>query len=43
MGNNSESATLYPNRVRWSGINDETNWVTSKKLQSDWLPSAIGK
>jgi hypothetical protein len=30
-----DGGTVYPNRVRWSGINDETNWVTSKKLQSD--------
>jgi hypothetical protein len=36
MGNNKEGGTQYPNRVRWSGINDETNWVTSKKLQSDY-------
>ena len=35
MANQDEGGTVYPNRVRWSGINDETNWVTSKKLQSD--------
>lgn len=36
MGNNSESGTVYPTRVRWSGINDETNWTTSKVKQSDY-------
>lgn len=35
-GNNSEGGTVYPNRVRWSGINDETNWATNKKKQSDY-------
>ncbi len=51
MGNIKEGGTVYPNRVRWSGINDETNWVTSKKLQSDyqdlfgeggWVQKVIG-
>lgn len=31
-----ESATLYPNRIRWSGVNDETEWTTSPAKQSDY-------
>ena len=36
MGNLDESGTVYPYRLRWSGINDETNWVTSKLKMSDY-------
>jgi hypothetical protein len=32
----TESATLYPNRVRWSGINDETTWGSSQVTQADF-------
>lgn len=35
LGNLYESADTYPYRVRWSGQNDETNWVTDVLLQSD--------
>ena len=52
MANQDEGGTVFPNRVRWSGINDETNWVTSKKLQSDhqdlfgeggWIQKIVGR
>ena len=51
MGNLYESATKYPSRVRWSGVNDETNWVTNKAKQSDyqdipgkggWIQKVVG-
>ena len=32
----TESSTVYPARVRWSGINDETTWGTSQTAQSDY-------
>lgn len=32
----TESSTLYPTRVRWSGINDETAWGTSQVTQADY-------
>ena len=32
----TESATVYPARVRWSGINDETTWATSQVTQADF-------
>jgi hypothetical protein len=30
-----ESGTTYPTRVRWSDINDETNWTPSATSQAD--------
>lgn len=32
----TESSTLYPSRVRWSGINDETTWGSSQVTQADF-------
>jgi hypothetical protein len=32
----TESSTLYPSRVRWSGINDETAWGSSQVTQADF-------
>jgi hypothetical protein len=32
----SESSTLYPSRVRWSGINDETTWTADQVTQADY-------
>lgn len=32
----TESSTVYPTRVRWSGINDETAWGTSQVTQADY-------
>ena len=32
----TESSTVYPARVRWSGINDETTWGTSQVTQADF-------
>jgi hypothetical protein len=32
----TESSTVYPSRVRWSGINDETAWGTSQVTQADF-------
>jgi len=36
MGNLYESATRYPSRIRWCGINDETEWTTNPAAQSDY-------
>lgn len=36
MANLNESGTIRPTRVRWSGINDETQWTTDKGKQSDF-------
>lgn len=36
VGNTLESATRYSNRVRWSGINDETEWTYSQTTQADY-------
>lgn len=36
LGNLYESAANYPARVRWSGVNDETNWSTDPSAQSDY-------
>lgn len=36
LGNLYESATNYPARVRWCGVNDETNWATDPSAQSDY-------
>jgi len=36
MGNNNESGTVHNQRIRWSGINDETNWATDRVKQSDY-------
>lgn len=32
----TESGVLYPTRVRWSGINDETTWGSSQVTQADY-------
>jgi hypothetical protein len=32
----TESTTVYPSRVRWSGINDETAWGSSQVTQADF-------
>lgn len=32
----TESSTVYPARVRWSGINDETAWGSSQITQADY-------
>jgi hypothetical protein len=32
----TESSTVYANRVRWSGINDETEWGSSQVTQADY-------
>ena len=36
VGNTLEGATRYGNRVRWSGINDETEWTYSQTTQADY-------
>jgi hypothetical protein len=38
----TESSTLYPTRVRWSGINDETEWGSSQVTQADFQDIADG-
>jgi hypothetical protein len=35
-GFTTESSTLYPNRVRWSGLNAETSWGSSQVTQADF-------
>jgi len=42
MANIYESATLYPSRVRWSGVNDETIWTTNKQAQADYQDVPTG-
>lgn len=32
----SESSSIYPSRVRWSDINDETDWVSGAASQADY-------
>jgi hypothetical protein len=32
----NESSTVYPARVRWSGINSETSWGSSQTTQADY-------
>jgi hypothetical protein len=32
----TESSTVYPARVRWSDLNDETNWTSSATSQADY-------
>lgn len=32
----NESSTVYPGRVRWSDLNNETNWTTSATSQADY-------
>jgi hypothetical protein len=32
----TESSSIYPSRVRWSGINDETSWGTDQVTQADY-------
>lgn len=36
VANTLESTTRYSNRVRWSGINDETEWTYSQTTQADY-------
>jgi hypothetical protein len=36
VANTLESSTRYPTRVRWSGINDETEWTYSQTTQADY-------
>ena len=36
VANTLESGTRYGNRVRWSGINDETEWTYSQTTQADY-------
>ena len=38
----NESSTVYPARVRWSGINDETAWGSSQVTQADFQDIADG-
>jgi len=38
----TESSTVYPTRVRWSGINDETAWGSSQVTQADFQDIADG-
>ena len=38
----TESSTVYPARVRWSGINDETAWGSSQTTQADYQDIADG-
>lgn len=38
----TESSTVYPARVRWSGINDETAWGSSQVTQADYQDIADG-
>jgi hypothetical protein len=37
-----ESSVNYPARVRWSGINDETEWGSSQVTQADYQDIADG-
>jgi len=32
----TESSSLYPSRVRWSDLNDETNWTSGATSQADY-------
>ena len=36
VANTFESGTRYGSRVRWSGINDETEWTYSQTTQADY-------
>lgn len=36
LGNIYESTATYPARIRWSGINDNTEWTTNPTAQSDY-------
>lgn len=36
MGNLYEGGANYPNRIRWSGVNDETAWGTNPATQADY-------
>ena len=38
----TESTVVYPARVRWSGINDETAWGSSQVTQADYQDIADG-
>jgi len=38
----TESSTVYPARVRWSGINAETSWGSSQVTQADYQDIADG-
>jgi len=36
VANTFESGARYPTRIRWSGINDETEWAFSQTTQADY-------
>jgi hypothetical protein len=36
VANTFEGSDRYPNRIRWSGINDETEWTYSQTTQADY-------
>ena len=38
----NESSSIYPQRVRWSGINDETTWGSDQVTQADYQDIADG-
>jgi len=38
----TDSSVLYPSRVRWSGINDETAWGSDQVTQADYQDIADG-
>ena len=38
----NDASTLYPSRVQWSGINDETTWTASQVTQADYQDIADG-
>ena len=38
LANYEEGGVVYPNYLRWSGHNDETQWTTDRAKQSDYHP-----
>lgn len=38
----TETSVVYPSRVRWSGLNDETAWGSSQVTQADYQDIADG-
>lgn len=51
LGNILDAGTYYPQRVQWSGINDNTAWATSSITQADfedlfnnggWIMGVVG-
>lgn len=38
LGNLYEGGVAYPDRIRWCGINDETNWTVDRSAQADYQP-----